>query len=96
MRARIEKADVLGWNNSNWTISDYLYHNLGLKYTDTMTRLSCHNNKSKIILEDHYFILSFDEISLENKQTSISDDKLTHLALNCVMLKKLFDKFDEK
>ena len=63
---------------------------------DTMTFLYCHHNKSPNTLEDEYFILSLDRISLKNKQTSISHNKFTHLAQNYVGLNQIFDKFYEK
>ena len=81
---------------TNGTIFDYLYHHFESKRTDKMTFLSCHKNNAPNILEDDSFIMPLDRILYTNKQTPICHDKMTHLAQNCVTLKKLFDKFDKR
>ena len=40
--------------------------------------------------------MSFDGISLENKQLSICHDKFSHFPQNCITLKNLFYTFYEK
>ena len=72
---------------TNWTIVGDLYHYSRLKIADTMTCLSYHQNKSPKILEGYSFILSLDGILLNNKQTPIFHDKMTHLAKTSVTLK---------
>ena len=48
-----------------------------------MACISCHQNKATKILEDNYFILSFDGISLNNKKIPICHDKMTHFQELC-------------
>ena len=83
-------------SEDDWTVSDYLYHHFETKIRETMTCISFHQNKTPKILQENYFILSLDVISLNNKQTHIFNDKNIHLTKNCVTLAALLDKFNEK
>ena len=74
-------------SEDDWTVSDYLSQNFGMKIGVTMKCLSFHQNKSPKILEDDYFILSLDGITLNNKQAPIFHGKTTHFAQNCVTMK---------
>ena len=77
---------------TNWTVSDYLYNYFGFKIIDTITIISCRQNKSLNILEVDPFILSLDVISLKNEQTFIRYDKFTYLSQNCIVVKNLSHK----
>ena len=61
-----------------------------------MTCISYHQNNPSKILKDGYFILALDEMTFYDKQTPICNDKMTHLAIKCVTMKGLLDKFNEK
>ena len=61
-----------------------------------MTYIFCNKNRAPEILEDGSLSLSLDGISLNNKQTPVCNDKMTHLAKNCVTLKELLDTFHDK
>ena len=46
------RNQIINTKNSedDWTISDYIYHNFGLKIGETMTCIYCHQNKATKIL----------------------------------------------
>ena len=58
-----------------------------------MTFLSVHQNNPPNISDDEYFIPPLDGISLNNKNTPILNDKITHLDQNYVTMKDLLDYF---
>ena len=84
-------------SEDDFTISDYISQHFGMKIGDKITYLSCHRYKYPKILKDDLFILSLEGIKLNDKNlTPIYHDKMTHLAINCVTMKELMDKYDEK
>ena len=48
----------------NYTISDYVYQNLGITIGETMRFLTCHQNNPPKLLKDDSFIMLLGEFSI--------------------------------
>ena len=81
----------------DYTIYDYVYRNFGMLIGETITCITCHENKRPKVLKYDRFIFSLGEITHKKKKwRPISHEKKTHLAKSCVKMTDLMVKFYEK